>query len=240
MAQASTKTDTELIGVLIAFLVLLIGFGSVVAGLLPLLSAIAGVALTNLALLALTGAISESSTTPVLATMIGLAVGIDYSLFVMNRHRQQVAEGMELHESVGRAVATSGSAVCFAGLTVLIALAALSVVNIPFLTVMGLAAAGAVVVAVLAATTLMPALLGFAGDHLIASRWARHKIEKAADPRLRAAVLALRGHAEAGTDPGRPGRHRHPAVRGHAVLQHEARPARRRLAADQPDHATRL
>ncbi len=114
--------------------------------------------------------------------MIGLAVGIDYSLFVMNRHRQQVADGMELHESVGRAVATSGSAVCFAGMTVLIALAALSVVNIPFLTVMGLSAAGAVVVAVLAATTLMPAMLGFAGHRLISSRWARHKIEKAAAP----------------------------------------------------------
>ena len=182
VAQASTKTDTELIGVLIAFLVLLIGFGSVVAGLLPLFSAIAGVALTNLALLALTARISESSTTAVLATMIGLAVGIDYALFVMNRHRQQLAEGMELHDSVGRAVATSGSAVCFAGMTVLIALAALSVVNIPFLTVMGLSAAGAVVVAVLAATTLMPALLGFAGHRLISSRWARHKIEKAATP----------------------------------------------------------
>jgi RND superfamily putative drug exporter len=182
VAQANTKTDTELIGILIAFLVLLIGFGSLVAGILPLLSAIAGVVLTNLALLALTATISESSTTPILATMIGLAVGIDYSLFVMNRHRQQIADGMELHESVGRAVGTSGSAVCFAGLTVLIALAALSIVNIPFLTVMGLSAAGAVVVAVLAATTLMPSLLGFAGHRLISSRWAQHKIEKAKSP----------------------------------------------------------
>jgi putative drug exporter of the RND superfamily len=130
VAQANSKTDTELIGVLIAFLVLLIGFGSVIAGLLPLLSAIAGVVLTNLALLALTASVSESSTTPILATMIGLAVGIDYSLFVMNRHRQQLADGMEVHDSVGRAVGTSGSAVCFAGLTVLIALAALSIVRI--------------------------------------------------------------------------------------------------------------
>ncbi len=182
VAEASTKTDTDAIGIFIAFLVLLIGFGSVVAGLLPLFSAIAGVALTNLALLALTAKISESATTPVLATMIGLAVGIDYSLFVMNRHRQQVAAGMDVQESVGRAVATSGSAVCFAGLTVLIALAALSVVNIPFLTVMGLSAAGAVVVAVVAATTLMPAMLGFAGHRLLSSRWARHKLEKAAAP----------------------------------------------------------
>jgi putative drug exporter of the RND superfamily len=182
VAQATTKTDTDAIGILIAFLVLLIGFGSVVAGLLPLITAIAGVAFTNLALLALTAQISESSTTPILATMIGLAVGIDYSLFVMNRHRQYVAEGMELDESIGRAVGTSGSAVCFAGLTVLIALAALSVVNIPFLTVMGLSAAGAVVVAVLTATTLMPALLGFAGHRLISSRWAKHKIERATKP----------------------------------------------------------
>ncbi len=137
VAQASTKSDTDLIGIVIAFLVLLIGFGSVVAGLLPLLSAVAGVAVTNLALLALTPVITESSTAPILATMIGLAVGIDYSLFVMNRHRQQVIGGMDLHESAGRAIATSGSSVCFAGTTVLIALAALSIVDIPFLTVMG-------------------------------------------------------------------------------------------------------
>ncbi len=182
VAQASTKSDTDLIGIVIAFLVLLIGFGSVVAGLLPLLSAVAGVAVTNLALLALTPVITESSTAPILATMIGLAVGIDYSLFVMNRHRQQIIGGMDLHESAGRAIATSGSSVCFAGTTVLIALAALSIVNIPFLTVMGLSAAGAVVVAVLAAITLMPALLGFAGHRLIASRWARRKIQKAAAP----------------------------------------------------------
>jgi RND superfamily putative drug exporter len=179
VAQAQTKTGTELVGILIAFLVLLIGFGSVIAGLLPLISAIAGVAVTNLALLALTSVINESSTTAVLATMIGLAVGIDYSLFVLNRHRQQLAEGMEVDQSIGRAVATSGSAVCFAGTTVLIALAALSIVNIPFLTVMGLAAAGAVVVAVLAAITLVPAMLGFAGERLVSSHWARRKIAKA-------------------------------------------------------------
>ncbi len=182
VAQASTKTDTSLIGIVIAFLVLLVGFGSVVAGLLPLLSAVAGVAVTNLALLGLTAAVSESSTTPVLATMIGLAVGIDYALFVMNRHRQQIVSGMDLAESAGRAIATSGSSVCFAGTTVLIALAALAIVNIPFLTVMGLSAAGAVVVAVLAAVTLMPAMLGFAGHRLISSRWARRKIGKAARP----------------------------------------------------------
>ena len=178
VAQANTTSDTEVVGILIAFFVLLIGFGSVIAGILPLFSALAGVAFTNLALLALTAVVSQSSTTSILATMIGLAVGIDYSLFVLNRHRQQLADGAEVAESVGRAVATSGSAVCFAGTTVLIALAALSIVNIPFLTVMGLAAAGAVVVAVLAAITLVPALLGFAGTRLLSGRWARHKVEK--------------------------------------------------------------
>jgi RND superfamily putative drug exporter len=182
VAQAPTKSDTEIVGIIIAFLVLLIGFGSVIAGLLPLFSAIAGVAVTNLALLALTSVINESSTTAVLATMIGLAVGIDYSLFVLNRHRQQLAEGLDPEKSIGRAVATSGSAVCFAGTTVLIALAALSIVNIPFLTVMGLAAAGAVVVAVLAAVTLVPAMLGFAGERLVSSHWARRKIKKAREP----------------------------------------------------------
>jgi RND superfamily putative drug exporter len=181
VAQAQTKTDTELVGILIAFLVLLIGFGSVIAGVLPLISALAGVAVTNLALLALTSVINESSTTAVLATMIGLAVGIDYSLFVLNRHRQQLAEGLQVEQSIGRAVATSGSAVCFAGTTVLIALAALSIVNIPFLTVMGLAAAGAVVVAVLAAITLVPAMLGFAGERLVNSHWARRKIAKTSE-----------------------------------------------------------
>jgi putative drug exporter of the RND superfamily len=182
VAQASTKSDTDLIGIVIAFIVLLIGFGSVVAGLLPLLSAIAGVAVTILALEALTAAISEPTVAPTLATMIGLAVGIDYALFVMNRHRQQIAAGMDLQESVGRAIATSGASVCFAGTTVLIALAALAIVNIPFLTTMGLAAAGAVVIAVLAALTLMPAMLGFAGHRLISARWARGKIAKAGRP----------------------------------------------------------
>jgi putative drug exporter of the RND superfamily len=182
VAQAQTKTDTEVVGIIVAFLILLIGFGSVIVGILPLVSALAGVATTNLALLALTSVINESSTTAVLATMIGLAVGVDYSLFVLNRHRQHLIEGMEPEEAIGRAAATSGSAVCFAGATVLIALAALSIVNIPFLTVMGLAAAGAVVVAVLVAVTLMPAMLGFAGTKLVSSRWARHKIAKEATP----------------------------------------------------------
>jgi putative drug exporter of the RND superfamily len=185
VAQASTKSSTDVIGIIVAFIILLIGFGSIIVGILPLVSAISGVAVTVLVLQALTPLVNESSTTSVLAIMIGLAVGIDYSLFVLNRHRQQLVDGAEVGESVGRAVATSGSAVCFAGTTVLIALAALSIVNIPFLTVMGLAAAGAVVAAVLAAITLMPALLGFAGDRLLSSRWAKHKVAKESVPGYR-------------------------------------------------------
>jgi RND superfamily putative drug exporter len=132
--------------------------------------------------LALTSVVNESSTTPILALMIGLAVGIDYSLFVMNRYRQLLISKLSSEESAARAVATSGSAVCFAGLTVLIALVALSIVNIPFLTVMGLAAAGAVVFAVAVATTLVPALLGFVGTRTIRSRWAKSKIAKTQAP----------------------------------------------------------
>jgi putative drug exporter of the RND superfamily len=182
VAQASTTSDTESIGILVAFVILLIGFGSVYASLLPLVAAIVGVAVTDLTLLALTAIVSESSTTPILALMIGLAVGIDYSLFVMNRYRQLLITNLSSEESAARAVATSGSAVCFAGLTVLIALVALSIVNIPFLTVMGLAAAGAVVVAVAVATTLVPALLGFVGARTIQSRWAKQKIAKTQAP----------------------------------------------------------
>lgn len=104
-----------------------------------------------------------TSTAPILALMLGLAVGIDYSLFITSRHRQYLTEGMDAEEAAGRAVGTAGSAVVFAGATVVIALAGLTVVNIPFLSVMGLAAAGTVAVAVLVALTLLPALLGFAG-----------------------------------------------------------------------------
>ena len=106
---------------------------------------------------ALTGALELTETAPTLATMLGLAVGIDYALFILSRHRQNIHDGMEPREAAAQATGTAGSAVVFAGATVVIALVGLVVVNIPFLTVMGLAAAGAVVVAVLIATTLLPA-----------------------------------------------------------------------------------
>jgi RND superfamily putative drug exporter len=136
----------------------------------PLVTALIGVAIGLLAIYALTSVMDLNSTAPVLATMLGLAVGIDYALFIVSRHRQQLADGLEPAESVARAIATAGSAVVFAGVTVVIALAGLIVVGIPFLSVMGLAAAGTVAIAVLIALTLLPALLGFAGQRAARGR----------------------------------------------------------------------
>ena len=157
----------DLIGVLVAVVVLAITFGSLLAAGLPLLSALFGVVTAVAGVLAFTSAVDISSTALTLALMIGLAVGIDYTLFILTRYRSQLTHGMDLEESVGLAVGTAGSAVFFAGLTVVIAMAGLSVVGIPFLTVMGLCAAGAVFVAVAIALTLLPAILGFAGKRLI-------------------------------------------------------------------------
>jgi RND superfamily putative drug exporter len=158
------QSSSEQIGVIVAFFVLLVTFGSALIALLPLMTALIGVAIGISAIFALTSVMELNSTAPILATMIGLAVGIDYALFIVSRHRQQLADGLEPQESVARAVATAGSAVVFAGVTVLIALAGLLVVGIPFLSVMGLAAAATVAIAVLIALTLLPAILGFVGQ----------------------------------------------------------------------------
>jgi RND superfamily putative drug exporter len=160
----------EQLGVIVAFFVLLVTFGSFLTAGLPLFTAIIGVAIGLSAIYALTSVTELNSTAPTLATMLGLAVGIDYALFIVSRHRQQLKQGLDPEESVARAIATAGSAVVFAGVTVLIALVGLLVVGIPFLSVMGLAAAGTVAIAVLIALTLLPALLGFAGQRVGRSR----------------------------------------------------------------------
>ncbi|MEU6879326.1 MMPL family transporter [Streptomyces sp. NPDC046712] len=157
----------EIIGVIIAGIVLVITFGSLVAAGLPLLTAIIGVGIGVSSITALANVLDLGSTTSTLAMMIGLAVGIDYALFIVSRYRAELAEGREHEEAAGRAVGTAGSAVVFAGLTVVIALVGLAVVNIPMLTKMGFAAAGTVVIAVLIALTLIPALLGFAGAKVV-------------------------------------------------------------------------
>jgi RND superfamily putative drug exporter len=158
-----TQSSTEFVGFIVALIVLLITFGAFLPAVLPLLTAAIGVGIGALAITALSGFITLSSTAPVLATMLGLAVGIDYALFVVSRYRQNLAVGLNPQEAVARAAGTAGSAVVFAGLTVAIALAGLVVVGLPFLSVMGLAAAGTVLIQVLIALTLLPALLGFAG-----------------------------------------------------------------------------
>jgi putative drug exporter of the RND superfamily len=157
---------TEFVGVAVAVLVLVLTFGSLLAAGMNLLTAIVGIGVGLGGLLGVSSLISLSSTAPTLALMIGLAVGIDYALFILSRHRTQLAAGMHPEESAARATGTAGTAVVFAGLTVVIALAGLSVVGIPFLSVMGLAAAATVLVAVAVALTLLPALMGFAGLRL--------------------------------------------------------------------------
>ncbi|MEV6694197.1 MMPL family transporter [Micromonospora sp. NPDC051196] len=162
--------STEAIGVAVALVVLIITFGSLVAAGMTMLNALIGVGVGMAGLFALSSVVELTSTAPILALMLGLAVGIDYSLFITSRYRQNLLDGLPADEAVGRAVGTAGSAVVFAGATVVIALAGLAVVNIPFLTVMGLAAAGTVTVAVLVAITLQPALLGFAGGRVLPRR----------------------------------------------------------------------
>jgi uncharacterized membrane protein YdfJ with MMPL/SSD domain len=157
----------EVIGVGIAFVVLLVTLGSLVAAGLPLVTALVGVGTGVLGVQFVSGFVEMSSVSSTLALMIGLAVGIDYALFIVARHREQLADPtMSVTESIARAIGTAGSAVVFAGLTVVIALAALTLVGIPFLTIMGLAAAATVAIAVLVALTLVPAVLGFAGERL--------------------------------------------------------------------------
>ncbi|MEU1010230.1 MMPL family transporter [Streptomyces sp. NPDC005890] len=155
--------SSEIIGIAVAAVVLVITFGSLLAAGFPLLTAIIGVGIGVSTITALANALDLGSTTSTLASMIGLAVGIDYALFIVSRYRAELAEGRGREDAAGRAVGTAGSAVVFAGLTVVIALVGLSVVNIPMLTKMGIAAAGTVAIAVLIALTLIPALLGYAG-----------------------------------------------------------------------------
>lgn len=162
--------SSELIGIGVALIVLIITFGSLIAAGLPILNAILGIGIAISAITAATGFIDIGSDTSILATMIGLAVAIDYALFIVSRYRHEIAIGREGEEAAGRALGTAGSAVVFAGLTVMIALSGLFIVNIPMLTEMGFAAAFAVGIAVLIALTLLPAMLGFAKHRVLGGR----------------------------------------------------------------------
>ncbi len=176
-------TVTEALGVVIAFIVLIFTLGSLIAAGMPLIIAILGVGVSIAGLFFTTAFIPMTSTTPMLALMLGLAVGIDYTLFIVSRHQEQLRSGLAVRESIARATATSGSAVVFAGITVIIALVGLSVAGIPFLTALGVAAAAGVAVAVLIAVTLTPAILAMAGMKIL--------------PKKQRALLANTGTADA-------------------------------------------
>ena len=175
---------SELLGIAVALVVLVLTFGSLVAAGLPILTAVFGVGLGIAGITAMTAFTDIGSTTPMLATMIGLAVGIDYTLFILARYRTELHHTEDREEAVGISVGTAGSAVVFAGLTVLIALAALAVVRIPFLTTMGLAAAVTVLIAVLVALTLLPAVLGLLRSKAFAGRVRRYSPRREPDGRV--------------------------------------------------------
>ena len=165
----------EIIGLVIAALVLLIMLGTLIAAGLPVLTALLGVGVSAMAAFGLSSIIDMNSTTPTLGVMLGLAVGIDYSLFILNRHRRQLKTGMSVDKSIALANGTSGSAVLFAGITVMIALLALNLTGIGFLGMMGSVGAFAILVAVIAALTFTPALMRLTGLKVLSRRERRRR-----------------------------------------------------------------
>jgi putative drug exporter of the RND superfamily len=165
LSRPSTESS-EAVGIAAAVVILLIAFGTVTAMAIPIVIAILGLLVTLALITAIGHVTSVPTVAPTLATMIGLGVGIDYALFIITKHKLQLADGVEMDESIARATATSGGAVVFAGTTVVIALCSLFVAGIPLVSTLGYTAAIAVGVSVLAAVTLLPALLGALGEHI--------------------------------------------------------------------------
>ncbi|MFT7649865.1 MAG: RND superfamily putative drug exporter [Candidatus Poriferisodalaceae bacterium] len=153
----------EMAGVLFAAVILLVAFGSLVAMGLPIGMALFGLAIGISSMSLITYIIDIPSWAPQMASMIGLGVGIDYALFLLTRHREHLDQGMSVEESVGRAVATAGQAVIFAGGTVVIAILGLAIAGVPFMTAAGVATSIVVLIMVLASVTLLPAFLGLSG-----------------------------------------------------------------------------
>jgi RND superfamily putative drug exporter len=160
----------EIVGLIAAAIVLFVLLGTIIGMAIPIFSAVVGVAISATMVLALAAEIEMTSTTPVLGVMLGLAVGIDYSLFIVNRHRRQLRGGMKITESIGLANGTSGNAVLFAGLTVIIALVALNLTGIGFVGLMGSMGAIAIVIAVAIALTVTPAALSLIGDRILSKK----------------------------------------------------------------------
>lgn len=184
----------EAVGVVIAAIVLIVVLGSILAAAFPIVTALVGVGIGAMATLAFSGVTQMASVTPILGVMLGLAVGIDYSLFILYRHRKQMLQGAGVVESIGLANGTAGNAVVFAGTTVVVALLALNITGIPFLGLMGTAGAVSVAVAVLIAISLTPALLGLAGTRLL-SKKARARASLAATGEAGAELGAAAGTA---------------------------------------------
>lgn len=168
--EVHLNVTAELVGIAIAFIVLFLMLGTLIAAGLPIIMALVGVGASALGVLALSGTFEMNSMTPTLGTMLGLAVGIDYTLFILNRHRNNLAQGMDIKTSIALATGTSGGAVVFAGITVIIALLGLNVVGIPFLAVMGNAGAFAIALAVAVSVTLSPAVMSLLGWRIISKK----------------------------------------------------------------------
>ncbi len=165
-AERRPPSGAEGVGLLVAMVILLLAFGSVIAMGLPIGTALAGLGAGIALMTFLSAFIHLPSTTEALATMIGLGVGIDYALFIITRHRAGLQRGLTVEDAVGRAIATAGQSVVIAGGTVVIAIMGLAVAGIPMVTYMGLGAALVVAIMVVAALTLLPALIGFAGRNI--------------------------------------------------------------------------
>ena len=183
--EAQTGTG-EMIGIVAAIVILLIAFGSVIAMGLPIGTALFGLALGTSALGLVNYLIDIPSWAPQMVAMVGIGVGIDYALFLVTRHREYLAQGMTVQESVGRATATAGQAVIFAGGTVVIAILGLAVAGVPFLTAAGVATSLVVLVMVTAAITLLPAFLGLLVLGSTASASRRREIDPTVSPRWEA------------------------------------------------------
>ncbi|WP_159944887.1 MULTISPECIES: MMPL family transporter [unclassified Nocardiopsis] len=178
----SLVSVTEVIGVVVAGVVLIVMLGTLVGAGLPILTALVGVGIATLVAMSLSGVLEMASVTPILGLMLGLAVGIDYALFIINRHRRQLKQGFGVGESIGLANGTAGNAVVFAGTTVLIALLGLNLTGIGFLGLMGSVGAIAIAVAVFIAITLVPALLSLVGPRVLSRRERGRLAEEAPAP----------------------------------------------------------
>ena len=164
--QTAPTNHSDEIGLLVAVVILLFVFGTVIAAVLPLTTALIGVGIATMILTILAAAVTIGSVAPILGTMIGLGVGIDYSLLIVSRFRQERDDGMDVHPAIGVAIGTAGSASLFAGMCVAIALCGLWIAGVPYVSTLGFSAALFVAVMVLAALTLLPALLGILGPHI--------------------------------------------------------------------------